>query len=116
MWAQAYSLYKRGEFLELPLDLKSKIQENNKRYMLGSVLTESISDLIEPSDAKYGRFMQTKDILSFIYSHTTQKNISDRAIAESLNNLKFQKVPKYIPERKYTVYGYYVKFRLLDEK
>jgi predicted P-loop ATPase len=117
LWAQAYHYYKNGKHNKLDDELRREIRERNKRYIQGSVLTETIDNLIIPSEnEKEGTFLQTKDILNYIYANSTQNKISEKSIAESLNNLKFTRTSKYIPERKQSVYGYYVKFRLHDEK
>lgn len=116
LWTQAYRHYLNREYLELNHEFQLKIQEQNKRYMVGSSITETISSIMEPSDSKNGVFMQTKDILGYLYSHTSLKSISDRSISESLNNLRFQKVSRYLPERKYSVYGYFIRLMLLEEE
>lgn len=117
LWAQAFRYYKSGQHLDLDERIKREIRERNKTYILGSVLSETIDDLIEPcreeSDCV---FLQTKDILNYVYANSALHKISERSISETLNNLKFKKVTKYLPERKQSVYGYYVKFRLLDKK
>lgn len=111
LWAQAYSYFLKGEWFSLDRKHLLMIQEKNNRYMMGSVLTETIADLLCPGDDdSEDEFKQTKDILTYLYANSSLKNISERAISESLNNLKFRRISKYLPERKQSVYGYFVKF------
>lgn len=109
LWAQAYFHYINGEFLELTIEDRNKIQEINKRYIRTSYLSECISEILSPSDKINGQFMQTMDIVKLLHSKYSSIGISDRKIGDSLNSLGFTRIKHYCSERKNSYFGFYVK-------
>jgi predicted P-loop ATPase len=107
LWAQAISHYQKNEYLDFSLEWKRKIAELNQKYVFSTVLSEAILSVIEPSDEDNGEFMQTYEIVKLVTQETSVR-ISDRKIGTSLDALGFERVRHYLPERKMTVFGYFI--------
>ncbi len=104
VWAQAYSLYKHGEF---DYDLTpEEIKENdiiNKRYQVSSPERDLIQRYFMPADKDKGEFMTATDIIEYISDYSSIK-LSSVQIGKELKFLGYKRIQKRV--NGYTVYGY----------
>ena len=110
LWSQAYQYYKNKEYLSFLSDDSKTVQENNKRFIRTSFISEAISEIIIPSNKEEGVFMQANEIVLKLKMNNHHLSISDRKIGDALNFIGFERVRHYNSERKMTLTGYYVKF------
>jgi predicted P-loop ATPase len=107
LWSQAYHHLMRNEFLDFDSETKQKVAKNNEKYVFNTILSEVISNIIEPGE-KGDDFMQTSDIVRLIHQESPV-SISERKIGSALSSLKFNRVRHYCSTRGMTLYGYYLK-------
>lgn len=107
LWSQAHHYLTRGQFTDFDSNTKEKIAKNNEKYVLNSILSEVISNIIEPGE-KGDDFLQTADIVRLIHQESPV-SISERKIGTALSSLKFNRVRHYCSTRGMTLHGYYVR-------
>ena len=112
VWAQAYALYKHGEYF---YDLTpEEIKENdmvNKRYQVSNPERDLIQKYLSPGEKNEGDFMTATDIIEYISQHSTIK-MSSVQIGRELKFLGYNRIQKRV--NGYTVYGYSV-FKNLEK-
>jgi predicted P-loop ATPase len=106
VWAQAYALYKHGEYF---YDLTpEEIKENdyvNKRYQVSNPERDLLQKFFKPGTKENGEFKTSTDIIEFISNHTSIK-ISPVQIGKELKFLGYTRKAKFIDGN--AKYGYIV--------
>ena len=96
VWAQAYALYKHGEYF---YDLTpEEIKENdyiNKKYQVSNPERDLLQRYFEPGTKDKGEFMTATDMIEYISNYSAIK-ISPIQIGKELKFLGYERVVKYI--------------------
>lgn len=116
LWSQAYYLYRKNQFLSLLKSEKKMIEETNKRFIEASYISECITDFAKPSDKENGIFMQTHEIIKKLQSIHGPIPISDRKIGHTLNSLGFERVKFYCPEKRNSLFGFFLELSTRNTK
>ena len=107
VWAQAYFLYKNGEYnYDLTVE---EIKENdyiNKRYQVSSPERDLMQKYFTKGTKEDSDFMTATDIIEYISKHTSIK-INPIQIGKELKFLGYTRLPKKI--NGVGIYGYLVK-------
>lgn len=114
LWSHAYYLFRKSQHTSLSNSDKNTINENNKKFVETSYLSECIMDIAKPSDKDRGVFMQANEIIKLLQSIHGNIPITDRKIGHSLNSLGFQRVKYYCPERKNSLFGFFLELSTRD--
>jgi predicted P-loop ATPase len=114
VWAQAYALYKHGEYF---YDLTpEEIKENdyiNKKYQVSSPERDLLQRYFIPGTKEDSEFMTATDMIEYISKHSAIR-INPIQIGKELKFLGFTRVPKKI--NGVGVYGYLIKINEEFEK
>jgi len=91
VWAQAYTLYKKGFDYTLTAEEAALRDSINKSYELSSVEKELIIQHFKPAAVGTGEFFTNTDILIRLQNATDNKiRLNDKAVGKALRQLDFQ--------------------------
>lgn len=118
LWRQAYALYKSKEY-EYQLN-SEEIKENeriNKTYLKPSPAVDLINKHYTPgSKEDHDAFYTASDLLDNLAEKTEKKlQIHYVTVGKACTTLGFERKSVRIAESENPIYGYYVKFRDMDE-
>lgn len=108
IWKQAYTLYKSGFEFQLTIDEIKENEEINNKYSVTSYELQLIKKYYKTSTKENGFFVDATDIANFIYTQVPNIKLQIRNIGKAMKQLGFKRTTKYLNEKGFTTYGYFV--------